>query len=111
MNNQLSKSLMCVQMRSGVEIWLEAKKAKDLQDKLQGITGSKFVYHEETNQTINTADIVGVFTASTMAENTRRKNGEWQCKKAVWHKKNEQCACHTTREFCDGCNSIPCHCD
>ena len=108
MRTQLSHNLVCVQMRSGVEIWLEADKAETLQEALQNISQSKFIRHE--GQTINTADIVGVFNASTMAEHTRRKNGEWQCSQAVWHKRNEKCAC-TRQVACNWCNSLPCQCE
>ena len=69
--NQLSKKLMCVQMRSGVEIWVEQEKSDRLQSILTGITSSKFVLFE--GQTFNTADVVGVFSAETMSDLTRRK--------------------------------------
>jgi hypothetical protein len=93
MNNELSKSLMCVQMRSGVEIWLEEDKASNLQNALQSITTSKFVMLPDGRQTINTADIVGVFLASTMEETTRRKLGEWKCASGNWHQKKGECSC------------------
>ena len=91
--NEISKSLMCVQMRSGVEVWVEAERAEALQDVLGKISGSKFIRFDE--QTLNTADIVGVFRASTMADVTRRKNGQWQCHRGTWHDKGEDCPCLT----------------
>lgn len=97
-------------MRSGVEIWIEAERAENLQNALQGITQSKFIRHD--GQTINTADIVGIFYASTMAEHTRRKNGEWQCPSGTWHKRKEDCECTKTQvEFCDECAVAPCVCE
>jgi len=104
--NELSKNLMCVQMRSGVEIWLEAEKAETLQKALQGITQSKFVMHE--GQTINTADIVGVFFADTMSDHTRRKNGEYQCPKGTWHTRNQKCDCREAAAQCEFCGVFPC---
>lgn len=89
--NKMSKVLYCVQMRSGVEIWVEQEKATRLQNILETITKSTFINFED--QTMNTADIVGVFSATTMADLTRRKNGEWQCKAGNWHKKSEECDC------------------
>ena len=89
--NELSKSLVCIQMRSGVEIWIEQNKAGSLQEILDRANSSKFIHFE--NQTINTADIVGIFTASTMEQHTRRKNGEWLCKSNTWHGKGEKCEC------------------
>lgn len=110
MENQLSKSLMCIQMRSGVEIWLEEDKAVELQAALQKITTSKFVLLPDKRQTINTADIVGIFLAGTMAENTRRKNGDWQCGRGEWHKKRQECDCRSVVVTCERCNVNPCVC-
>lgn len=92
MNNQLAKAMMCIQMRSGVEIWIEEDKAERLQDVLEKITESKFIRFEK--QTFNTADVVGVFLAGTMSDTTRRKNGMWQCQNGNWHDKGERdCSC------------------
>ena len=91
MSTELSKSLVCIQMRSGVEVWIESQRADNVQATLQAITQSKFIKLD--NQTLNTADIVGVFQASTMEAATRRKNGQTQCKEGAWHDKNEKCDC------------------
>jgi len=82
--NELAKSLYCVELRNGIQLWLEEEKA----DKIRHIlltTENKFIQYEE--QTINVADIVGVFRASTMEEATRRKNGQWKDKKGNWQEK------------------------
>lgn len=91
MSQEISKSIVCIQMRSGVEVWVESERADNLQAILQTITQSKFIKLD--NQTLNTADIVGVFQASTMEAATRRKNGQTQCKEGAWHDKNEKCDC------------------
>lgn len=91
MSQELSRSVVCIQMRSGVEVWIESARADNLQATLQAITQSKFIKLD--NQTLNTADIVGVFQASTMEAATRRKNGQTQCKEGAWHDKNEKCDC------------------
>lgn len=98
MSQELSKSVVCIQMRTGVEVWIESSRADNVQATLQAITQSKFIKLD--NQTLNTADIVGVFQASTMEAATRRKNGQTQCKEGVWHDKNEKCDCvpRKTRE-------------
>lgn len=89
--NELTKQLVCVQMRSGVEIWMESERAEGLQNVLHNITQSKFIQFGD--QTFNSADIVGVFRADTMEAATRRKNGQTQCKEGKWHDKNERCDC------------------
>lgn len=96
MSQEISKSIVCIQMRSGVEVWVESERADNLQAILQTITQSKFIKLD--NQTLNTADIVGVFQASTMEAATRRKNGQTQCKEGAWHDKNEKCDCIPRKE-------------
>lgn len=91
MSQELAKNLYCVQMRSGVELWVEKDLVGGLQNELERLTNHRFLFFED--QTINTADIVGVFTAKTMAELVKRKNGYWFCDYQKWHKKNEDCEC------------------
>lgn len=95
--NELSVSLMCVQMRTGIELWMEKDRADKLQAALQNITSSKFIMHD--GQTINSADIVGIFDAKTMEETTRRKNFEYKCKRGTWHAKGQTCDCAAPMEY------------
>lgn len=88
---QLSKNLMCIQMRSGVEIWAEQERVEELQKILKTLKSHIFVNYD--NQTVNTADIVGIFDAETMSNHTHRKNGQWQCDSSKWHDKFEKCEC------------------
>ena len=92
MSTELTKNLYCIQLRTGVEIWVERERVERLQKILESVNSSKFIMFED--QTINTADIVGIFTAQTMEELIRKRNGEWKCsKKSRWHKKGDECAC------------------
>lgn len=97
MSNELSKKLFCVLMRSGVQIWVEQERAQNLQNALDAISSHKFVRFEE--QTFNTADLEGVYSASTMQELTRRKNGEWQCQRGTWHQKKDECHCKSPEQI------------
>ena len=94
--NEIVTKLYCVQVRSGVEIWLDEARAIKLQDALQEITSHKFIRYE--TQTINTADIVGVFEATSMEELTRRKNGQWKCSTGTWHERKTECMCSYEKE-------------
>ena len=92
--NDLTKKLKCLVMRNGVEIWRE-------EDRLANLTGmltsnQKIGFIEVDGETINSVDIVGIFSPETMEEMTRRKNGQWKCKKGVWHSRGEKCECHMT---------------
>lgn len=91
MSMELSKNLMCIIMRNGIEIWVEREKSEKIQQVLSQTRESKFVQFE--GQMINTADIVGIFNATTVEELTRRKNGQWQCNFHEWHEKNKKCDC------------------
>ena len=88
---EISVNLMCISIRSGVQIWVEQSRAATLQCILSTLTQHKFVEFE--GQTFNTADLVGVFTPESMDELTRRKNGQWQCKHGEWHGRGEDCEC------------------
>jgi len=89
---ELMKAQSCIILRNGMQIWIDTDKTDILQDKLQTITGSKFIKVE--NKTINSADITGIFPAADLDEFIRIKRGEWKCKKGQWHAKGEQCAGH-----------------
>ena len=91
MTTELSKSLMCVIIRGGIEIWLEKERAEKLIQMLTVIKESKFI--EFNGQILNTADITGIFTPDVMEEKTRRRNGEWKCRLENWHGKGEKCDC------------------
>lgn len=94
--NEVSIRLMAIVMRNGIEIWVEGEKTKKLQDILGTIQSSTFIHFEE--QTINTADIVGIFSPSTMDEHLRRKNGQWKCQKGEWHDKGQKCTCRDQQQ-------------
>lgn len=91
MTKELSKSLFCVLMRNGVEIWMESERVEKLQALIENISGTKFINFD--SQTINTADILGIFSAETMDEHTRRKNGQWKCENNFWHDHDTRCNC------------------
>ena len=107
MTNEVSKKIMCVLMRSGVEIWLEDDRVGFLKDILSASKESKFI--DLDGQFINTADISGIFNAEYMGDRTRRRNGEWQDEQGIWRAKGEyKCDYgnwHTRGDFCKCLNS------
>ena len=78
-------------MRNGIELWVEKARVEEFQNLLARTTNNRFVSFGE--ETINTADVVGIFDAKRMEELTRRRNGQWQCKYGEWHEKKETCDC------------------
>jgi len=88
----LSKELVAIVIRSGIEIWVEKERADNLIQLLKSENCPQFIEYE--NQIINKADITGIFNPQTMDERTRRKNGQWQCNNGKWHEKFEKCLCN-----------------
>jgi hypothetical protein len=79
-------------LRNGTELPLTAEQGTRLQSLLCDVmTSHKFI--GVGKNTINTADIVGVFQADELEEFSRKKNGQWMCKWETWHDKGEECGC------------------
>lgn len=95
----ITRPELCLQMRNGAEIWIEAEKAKALMEQLvhQAAGGHRFVRWD--GELFNTADVVGIFKPPTIEAVTRRKNGQWQCSAGTWHGQDEKdCGCATSSE-------------
>jgi len=83
MTQEITKELMCIRLRSGIEIWADANRIEPLKKVL--LSGGSALFFDYEGETINTGEIAGIFRASTMEEMTRRKNGQWKCKGNIWH--------------------------
>lgn len=97
--NELSKNLRCVLVRSGIEIWIEESQLNPV---MNAVENQKARFIEIKGELVNISDIVGVFTPNSMEDRTRRKNGQWRCKKNQWHEKGKQCDCSKKRFDKDG---------
>ena len=89
--NEIAKNQVCIVMRNGVELWLDADRSASLQVKLLKQDRGQFLEFE--GRVLNTADITGIYLASDMDSVTRRKNGEHQCKNGKWHDRGIKCDC------------------
>ena len=92
MTQEITKELMCIKVREGMEVWVEKEKIENLIAMLINHRTGKFIKVE--GELINTVDVVGIFTAETMEDITRRKNCQWKCLYNFWHSKGEECAHH-----------------
>lgn len=89
---ELAVDLMCVKMRSGVTFWVERARAERLMQLLESEVKTRFVRFED--EMLNVADVEGVYSAATMEDLERRKNGEWKCRIAGrWHDRFQKCEC------------------
>jgi hypothetical protein len=88
---QVTKNLRCICLYGEIEIWLEEAQATNLKATIVASSTHRFI--EVAGQVINTSSIIGIFTPDYMADRTRRKNGQWQCKYSTWHAHKEPCDC------------------
>jgi hypothetical protein len=88
---EVSKNLKCLVLRNGIEIWKESDRLTDLSRKL--LSGQKIGFIQIDDELINSADVVGIFSANTMQDTIRRRNGQWECQYGVWHDRGQKCEC------------------
>jgi len=86
----------CVLIRGGLEIWIESDRADKLMEALKRSDAPRFISIE--GQSINTFEILGIFTPDAMEDRQRRKNGQWKCMKGRWHEKAHVCECRDYKE-------------
>lgn len=93
MNSEIviKKIKKCLLQRNGVEIWLDENKAIKLSEYLETNPTDRFIKIE--GQTVNIADITGIYDEQFMLDLTRKKNGDYICNKGNWHTKGETCMC------------------
>lgn len=86
----------CVQIRTGVEIWLTEKSAADLMAQMNLPNPKQYV--TINGEQFNRADYVGCFKPESIEAANRRKNGEYVCGSGKWHEKREKCDCVSKEE-------------
>lgn len=82
-------------MKSGVEHWISAEKAKEIADIIVKQQKHSFIRVAELGgRVINTAEIEdGPCTVEQMEERIRVKNKEYKCVQGKWHARGERCMC------------------
>jgi hypothetical protein len=105
MSQEITKNLMCVLMREGVEIWIEEEKLEPLMGMLET---KRFIKID--GRVINVADISGIYPAVDMEDRTRRMNGQWKDENGIWRNRGEwKCDYnnwHTKGDYCKCTNSL-----
>jgi hypothetical protein len=89
MNQELSKNLVCLLTKTGVEIWMEEDRAANIKKVLR--EGAEWLDFDD--KFISKTDISGFYPAYDMEGRTRRKNGEWKCRYNEWHDRFKKCGC------------------
>lgn len=85
----------CVVMRSGMEFWISLDEAQKLEAILMKSEHHKFI--AIAGETINTADLAGIFAPITLDDYHRQKRGYWKCDFDKWHPRNQDCNCALNR--------------
>ena len=106
MTQELTKNLMAVLIRGGLEIWIDEDKLEVIKQAME----KKSIIQIGSN-IINAVDIMGVFEAEVMADKTHRKNGEWKDEDGEWRLQGDwQCSYggywHKKFEKCEHTNSL-----
>lgn len=86
--NELATKQMCVLIRGGIEVWVDATEA----DKVQKLMETQ-KYIKLRGSVVATFDISGIYTPEHMEERKRRLDGQWRCRTGTWHEKQEKCEC------------------
>ncbi len=95
MTQEITNPQVCVLVRGGLELWIDAEKMDGLKQTLNDAS-KKFI--NINGQLVNPFEILGVFTPDAMEDRQRRKNGQWKCLKGNWHDKGNVCACREYTE-------------
>lgn len=86
--NEITTKQKCVLIRGGIEIWINEERALVLMEAMQS---QKLI--EIDGEVVNTFEIIGIYSPQRMEELKRNKQGQWKCKKNVWHDRGEKCTC------------------
>jgi hypothetical protein len=87
---ELTDRVYCVLLRSGVEIWVNDERGKNVKGVLSNGGDVKFL--EINDEFVSVSAIEGIFTAESMKTKERTKRGDWQCGFGYWHIKGQECA-------------------
>lgn len=80
-------------MKSGLSHLVSKATADRAQEALAAQKAHSFFKITESNITINTAEIEGIYNREQYDELIRVKQGEWKCGYGKWHMKKDQCRC------------------
>lgn len=91
MSTEITKKQKVIVLKKGMTFWVDDKRAESLETLLGGVTGHHFVKLD--NETINTAEIEGIYTPEQYEQAAKIKQGMWQCPFRKWHERKGECYC------------------
>lgn len=96
MTNQETKvdvAKSVIVMKSGLSFWVKRETADRASAHIVGQQSHSFLRIAELGETINTAEIEGIYTPERYTEIQRVEAGEWKCQFEKWHTKKGRCEC------------------
>lgn len=91
MTTELATIQKAIVMKTGLVLWVAEERANYLEDILASQDGHKFVKIDD--ETINTAQIEGIYKREKYEELVKIKRGMWQCSYLQWHNRTADCEC------------------
>lgn len=81
-------------MKNGVTHWISKETADKISDHLANQQNHSFIKVKEIEQTLNTAEIDGVYDRKKYNDISNINQGMWQCEYGGWHNKGKkECTC------------------
>lgn len=90
MSQELTDKTNCIQLRNGLEIWVNHEQSEKIE---QCLIGNERPFIKVEGQVVNTKDIMAVLSADKADEHRHRKQGDKKCSYGVWHGRGEECGC------------------
>lgn len=90
MTSNLDIPKMCLLLRNGIEVWVDAERSRVIADDWRTQGKGVIVVNDCY---VNTVDIMGFFTPAALDDHHRRRQGQWQCKHGAWHERDGVCEC------------------
>lgn len=91
--NDVALQKHVILMKSSLTLLVEASTADTIAAALGSQSGHTFFRIKELGETINSAEIEGIYSPSKYEELLKMKGGEYKCAFERWHKKREICTC------------------
>lgn len=91
--NSLATPKNVILMKSGLTLLVDPQTADVISTSLSRQSAHTFFRIKELGETINSAEIEGIYSPSKYEELLKTKSGEYRCSYDRWHKKRESCNC------------------
>lgn len=88
-----AESKWAIVMKNGLVFWVGEETSNRASQHLVNQSGHSFLTIAELGETINTAEIEGIYSFAKFDEMQRVKVGDWKCPWGKWHMKKERCEC------------------